>query len=219
MSSHDFEDFHLVNPAHYAGHGYPHPIWTRLRREDPVHWFDRTDGIPFWAITRHQDIVTIGKNPERFVNGPRLIVDHLPEQRSDFPLTLIQLDPPKHGIYRKMVNKRFTPGALRALHGDIEKIAKDIVDSLAADGEEGVCAASDRGHRLDARSPPRGLAPHVRLDESRDRRAGPGLPRGRQDAAGERSSGDGRALHLLHRPRRAEAQGARGRPRVAVRAP
>src|SRR5262245_5795862 len=139
MSSHDFEDFHLVNPAHYAGHGYPHPIWTRLRREDPVHWFDRTDGIPFWVITRHQDIVTIGKNPERFVNGPRLIVDHLPEQRSDFPPTLIQLDPPKHGIYRKMVNKRFTPGALRALHGDIEKIAKDIVDSLAADGEEGVC--------------------------------------------------------------------------------
>jgi len=139
MSAENFEDFHLVHPVHYADRGYPHPLWTRLRREDPVHWFDRTDGLPFWAITRHQDIVAIGKNPERFVNGPRLIVEYLPEQPNHFPPTLIQLDPPKHGIYRKMVNKRFTPGRLRALHDDIEKIAKDIVDSLAADGEEGTC--------------------------------------------------------------------------------
>jgi cytochrome P450 len=139
MSTESFEDFHLVHPAHYAGRGYPHPLWTRLRREDPVHWFDRSDGIPFWAITRHEDIVTIGKNPERFVNGVRLLIDHMPEHPNLFPPTLIQLDPPKHGIYRKMVNKRFTPGRLRALHGDIERIAKEIVDSLATEGEDGAC--------------------------------------------------------------------------------
>jgi cholest-4-en-3-one 26-monooxygenase len=139
MNAANFEDFHLVHPAHYAGRGYPHPLWTRLRREDPVHWFDRSDGIPFWAITRHEDIVAIGKSPERFVNGVRLLIDHLPEQPNLFPPTLIQLDPPKHGVYRKMVNKRFTPGRLRALHADIEKIAKEIVDSLASDGAEGTC--------------------------------------------------------------------------------
>jgi len=44
MSAENFEDFHLVHPVHYADRGYPHPLWTRLRREDPVHWFDRTDG-------------------------------------------------------------------------------------------------------------------------------------------------------------------------------
>src|SRR4029453_7893479 len=27
----------LIDPAHYAAHGYPHELWTRLRREDPVH--------------------------------------------------------------------------------------------------------------------------------------------------------------------------------------
>lgn len=130
-----FDDFHLVHPGHYGANGYPHPIWTRLRREDPVHWWDRTDGMPFWAITKHEDIVTIGKDPERFQNGPRLFMDHKPEVPTLFPPTLIQLDNPKHSTYRKLINKRFTPGRLRPLHHDIEHIAKGIVDGLF--GESG----------------------------------------------------------------------------------
>jgi len=94
----DFADFNIIHPDDYAAHGYPHPVWEKLRREDPVHWWDRTQGIPFWAITKHADIVTIGKRPDLFLNGPRLVINHLPEPPNLFPPTLIQLDPPKHGI-------------------------------------------------------------------------------------------------------------------------
>jgi cytochrome P450 len=124
------ESFHLIHPDHYAERGYPHEIWKRLRREDPVHWFDRTEGLPFWCITRHADIVTIGKEPEKFLNGPRLVLSHLPEVPNVFPPTLIQLDPPKHGVYRQLISKRFTPRYLRGIHGDIERIGKQIVDEL-----------------------------------------------------------------------------------------
>ncbi len=132
-------DFNLVHPDHYAEHGYPHEIWTRLRREDPVHWFDKTDGLPFWAITKYDDIVTVGRNPETFVNGPRLVLSHEPEEPNDFPPTLIQLDPPKHAQYRKLINKRFTPGRLRPWHQDIEKICREIVESLGEESESGEC--------------------------------------------------------------------------------
>ena len=132
-------EFHLVHPGHYAAHGYPHEIWTRLRREDPVHWFDRTDGIPFWAITKHADITTIGKRPEKFLSGPRLVIDHQPERPNDFPPTLIQLDPPKHGIYRQLISQRFRPAALRRMHADIERIGKEIVDGLLEAGDSGEC--------------------------------------------------------------------------------
>jgi cytochrome P450 len=135
--SNRYDDFHLIHPGHYAAHGYPHPIWTRLRREDPVHWWDRTEGLPFWAITKHADIVKVGRDPERFINGPRLVLDHLPEQPNFFPPTLIQIDPPQHTIYRKLINKRFTPGRLRPLHADIENIAKEIVDELGKESTEG----------------------------------------------------------------------------------
>jgi cytochrome P450 len=103
------EKFDMVLGSEYAEHGYPHEIWARWRREDPVHYIDQKEGIPYYAITKHDDVTFISKHPELFLNGPRLTISHLPEQPSDFPPTLIQLDPPKHGVYRQMVSRRFTP--------------------------------------------------------------------------------------------------------------
>ena len=134
------EGFNPIHPEIYVKHGYPHDFWTRLRAEDPVHWFEQSNGIPFWAITKHSDIIRIGKSPEQFLNGPRLTISHEPEQPMDgFPPTLIQLDPPKHGAYRQLVSKRFTPRFFGRMHGDIERIGKEIVDALIQDSEGGEC--------------------------------------------------------------------------------
>jgi cytochrome P450 len=129
----------LIDPDAYVANGYPHDLWTRLRREDPVHWVEDNPEMPFWAITKHADISAIGKQPDKFLNGPTLLIRTEPDRRgeSEFPPTLIDMDPPKHGKYRKIIAKRFTPGALRRLHGDIEGIAKEIVDSLLEQGETG----------------------------------------------------------------------------------
>jgi cholest-4-en-3-one 26-monooxygenase len=135
-------DFNLVHPDHYANYGYPHDVWTRLRREDPVHWFDKSGGLPFWAITKHADITMIGKRPDLFLNAPRLVMQHMEEREelaNQFPPTLIQMDPPKHGVYRQLVSKRFTPRALKRFHGDIEEIGKEIVDALVKDSDSGEC--------------------------------------------------------------------------------
>jgi len=134
------EGFNVVHPDHYARHGYPHELWRRLRREDPVHWWDRTAGIPFWAVTKHADIIEVSKQPDKFVNGQRLVISHEHESRDGlFPPTLIELDPPKHGIYRQLVSKRFTPRYLAKLHGDIEQIAGEIVDALVQKADSGEC--------------------------------------------------------------------------------
>jgi cholest-4-en-3-one 26-monooxygenase len=135
-----FDEPNLVHPDLYAEHGYPHEIWTRLRREDPVHWIEQPEGIPFWAITKHADVMVIGKKPGVFLNNKRLVIGHQPEQRNmDFPDTLIQMDNPKHQIFRKMVLHRFQPRELRRIHDDIEHIGKEIVDKLIQDSVEGEC--------------------------------------------------------------------------------
>ena len=64
----------LITPDHYVRHGYPHPEWTWLRQHDPVFWYDRPEVDPFWAITKHGDIIWIGKQPDLFLNAPRLAV-------------------------------------------------------------------------------------------------------------------------------------------------
>jgi cytochrome P450 len=140
------EEASLVHPDFFVEHGYPHEVWTRLRREDPVCWWDRTEGTPFWAITRYDDIVTIGKRPEQFASGPRLVISHLPDRPRPtvFPATLIGMDPPEHGAFRQMVSKRFTPNALRRLYPSIERIGKQIVDDLTERDSSGECDFVER---------------------------------------------------------------------------
>lgn len=57
----------------------------------------------------------------------------------EFPDTLIQMDNPRHRIFRKMISNRFTPRALRRIHEPIEAIGKEIVDALVVEQEEGEC--------------------------------------------------------------------------------
>ena len=134
------ENFNLISGPDYAAMGYPHSIWTDLRREDPVHWYENPKGPSFWAVTKSEDIQTVGRRPDLFLNAPRLVLDNdSNDGESEFPPTLIQLDPPKHTDYRKLASKRFTPGRLRRLHGDIESLAKEIIDSLLSEGQEGEC--------------------------------------------------------------------------------
>ena len=142
MASHAVtpEGFNIIHPDDYASHGYPHDIWTRMRAEDPLSWYEHdAGGIPFWAVTKHADIVTIGKRPDIFESGPRLTIRHLPEEPDIIPPTLIALDPPKHGIHRQLISKRFTPRYLKRMHADIEQIGKEIVDKLIEQSDEGEC--------------------------------------------------------------------------------
>lgn len=126
-----FGDFNIIHPDQYATLGYPHDTWTEMRRTAPVFHWTRTEGVDFWAITRHADIVVISKDPGGWASAPRLTIPHEPELRRDeFPPTLIQMDPPKHGAFRQSVSKLFTPRALRKIHRDIEQIGKEIVDAL-----------------------------------------------------------------------------------------
>ncbi len=133
------ESIDLFSPDVYAAEGYPHADWARLRREAPVFWYPRNKVQPFWAITRHADIVWISRQPERFPSGPNSVEIPADSGIGEFelPPTIISMDPPLHGIYRQLLSRRFTPRALRRLEADIEQIGREIVDGLADGGLEG----------------------------------------------------------------------------------
>ena len=72
-------DFNIVHPVHFAERGYPHDVWTRLRREAPVYWWKQdpaSGGGDFWVITKHADITELSTQPEKFVSGEGLVISH-----------------------------------------------------------------------------------------------------------------------------------------------
>ncbi|MBW2668256.1 MAG: cytochrome P450 [Deltaproteobacteria bacterium] len=132
-------DLELVNNETYAADGYPHEAWAVLRREAPVYWYERDVKVPFWAITKHEDIRWISRQPERMLNAPRLAVFPEfapPEEDERVARHLLNMDDPDHGSYRKLAAPQFTPRAVRRMAASVERIAVDLLDDLAGDGEE-----------------------------------------------------------------------------------
>ena len=122
---------HLVDPDYYEAHGYPHDTWRELRAERPVHYVERELGDSFWAISKLEDITTIGRQPEVFSSDPPVVRDHeMGAETVDLPKVLIQLDPPTHAKYRALVSKRMTPRKVARLNAEIEAIAVAILNDL-----------------------------------------------------------------------------------------
>jgi cytochrome P450 len=127
----------LVDPVRYARHGYPHAVWTRLRAEQPVARIKADGYEPFWAITKHADVMQISAQPDRFSNAAGITLAR--EGAAPVPPSemIVLIDPPKHGPMRRVVNSRFTPRAIRARNDDVDRIAADIVDQGLATGSSG----------------------------------------------------------------------------------
>jgi cholest-4-en-3-one 26-monooxygenase len=131
------DDLDVIGPDAYARDGAPHAAWRRLRRESPVHWFDLPGGVGFWAVTRRADVVWISKQPERFINGPRLAIfeQGAPvEGERTFVRQLLNMDPPEHGAYRRAAAGWFTPRAIERRRPEVERITRELLDRMAGDG-------------------------------------------------------------------------------------
>jgi cholest-4-en-3-one 26-monooxygenase len=126
----------IVSPDKYQREGYPHTEWTWLRKNAPVFWYDRPEFDPFWAITKHADIVEIGKNPTDFIIQPRLAVfAKINEPPEDPARHLLNMDPPDHGKYRRVVAKWFTPRTVQVWRPKVEKLTREILDEAAEKSE------------------------------------------------------------------------------------
>jgi cholest-4-en-3-one 26-monooxygenase len=131
----DIDPLDLVDPERYARNGYPHDTWTRLRAEAPVAYIEAPGFKPFWAITKHADIMQISSQPERFSNAQGITLARAGQPPIPPSEMLVLVDPPRHGPMRRVVNARFTPRAVRARRDDVERISRDVLDDAAGSCE------------------------------------------------------------------------------------
>ena len=117
----------------------PHEAFTTLRREAPVYWHELDgDKAPgFWAVTKHADVRTVSRDTATFSSEEQgtFIADPTPEGLAVMRMTLLNMDPPKHNRYRRLVNRGFTPRMIRKLHDQIDERARLIVDAVCEKGE------------------------------------------------------------------------------------
>lgn len=132
----------LADPAAYADDARLHEALSLLRREEPVHWVDPLPDVnPFWAISRHADVLEVERNHTLFHNAPRPLLaaaqeDQRAAEQGQLLNTLIHMDDPRHKVIRAIAADWFRPKALRDMERRISQLAKRYVDKLMELGGE-----------------------------------------------------------------------------------
>jgi cytochrome P450 len=134
-TSRSIDDVDLASHDSFAEET-PHWMFEILRHEDPVHWQEEPDGPGFWCITKYEDIERVHKDWETFSSetGGTSLEDLEPEHL-EARKSMIDMDPPRHNQLRAIVNKGFTPRAVRAYEDYIRDLFRRILDDALAKGE------------------------------------------------------------------------------------
>jgi cholest-4-en-3-one 26-monooxygenase len=112
--------------------GVPHDAFRFLRAEAPVYFHPEPGGAGFWAVTKYEDIVTVGKDPGRFSShrGGTNIRDYPPEDLSAIQMMMVNMDPPQHTKFRRLVSQGFTPRMVAQLEPRIREVTRTILDNV-----------------------------------------------------------------------------------------
>jgi cholest-4-en-3-one 26-monooxygenase len=132
----DLAEIDLSNPDHFVP-GTPHAWFRALRAQDPVHWQPEADGPGFWCITKYEDLKHVSRNPQLFSSwiGATNIHTPPPEGLERTRMIMLNMDPPQHVKFRRIVQRGFTPRRVAQQEAHIRELARRIVDAVAPRGE------------------------------------------------------------------------------------
>jgi cytochrome P450 len=131
----------FTDPTAYADERRFHAACALLRRESPVHRVETSGFNPFFAVTKHADVMEIERQHDKWLNAPRPLLGpkEADDQRAvagDVLRTLIHMDAPDHPVYRHIAADWFLPKSLSRLDERIAELAKRFVDRMADLGGE-----------------------------------------------------------------------------------
>lgn len=128
----------VLDPEIFQG-GAPHEAFGELRSQGPLVWHEdgELSDNGFWLVTQHKEIDYISKHPELFSSWERTCFMR-DDDMGDIDLLrmmIINMDPPDHIKYRRIVRKMFTPKAINSHEADLRAYTKAMVDKVAPRGE------------------------------------------------------------------------------------
>lgn len=129
----DFTDPDLLQ------HHVPLPEFAELRLAEPVRWIPQAGNVAgfqdegYWAVTRHADVRYVSTHPEIFSSYLNTAIirfnEHIQRDSIDAQrLIMLNMDPPEHTRVRQIVQRGFTPRAIRGLEERLRARAVAIVE-------------------------------------------------------------------------------------------
>lgn len=118
--------------------GPPYERFERLRAEAPVYRHEGHNDNEidwFWALTRHADVVSVSRQWQSYSSGRHGVI--MMAERPDMELAqmMIDMDPPDHTRVRRLVERGFTPKAIKLLSDHYVEVTKRLVGEALEAGD------------------------------------------------------------------------------------
>ena len=133
----------IVSPDVYANPELLHARYARYRREEPVTWIDQEPYRPFWAVTRHADIMEVERQHQIFINEPRvtLVPREVEDQttaalgkRTAMVRSLLDMDEPDHRKYRAVAQSWFMGPGVARFQSRVDTVCSNWIDRMQEQG-------------------------------------------------------------------------------------
>jgi len=131
----------IVDPKAYADGKRVDDAFAFLRREMPLAVAQPEGFDPFWVVTKHADILEVERQNDLFHNGDRgtTLVNIDTDARvrrvmggsPHLVKSLVQMDNPEHGGYRRLTQPYFLAQNLKKLEARTREIARASIDRMA----------------------------------------------------------------------------------------
>jgi cholest-4-en-3-one 26-monooxygenase len=125
----------LTDSATFAA-SVPHEWFAELRRRGVVWQPESLGGPGYWAVTRYHDCVAVNRDFAQFSSARKAVFiwELAPEDLAQQQLMMLNMDPPLHTRYRRLVNRGFTPRMVARLEDRIHQTADEIIDTVIETG-------------------------------------------------------------------------------------
>ncbi|MCU1395518.1 MAG: cytochrome [Ilumatobacteraceae bacterium] len=123
---------HNSNAALIADH---RGEWKRLREESPVFRSDKAGDYTLWYLLTYTDNHAAMQDWETFSSSTVQAIGD-----SAHKLMPVELDPPEHTKYRRLLSAEFSPSAAERMEPDIRQLCVELIDAFADKGQCDVVA-------------------------------------------------------------------------------
>src|SRR6056297_1207180 len=125
----------VYNPYAFAVHDDPYVVYRRLRDEAPAYW---NPELRFWVLSRFDDVLDAFRDFETFSSRGGVALENrrpiTAGQGGGFE-QMIELDPPDHTRFRKLVSRVFTGRRVADMEDEVRRIVRGYIDAVAPRGE------------------------------------------------------------------------------------
>jgi cytochrome P450 len=108
----------------------PQPLFKSLRDDMPVMAVDMPSGAKGIVLTRKEDIMSALRQPDVFSSNMDAV-----DLKNKRPMIPLQIDPPEHKKFRKLLDPIFAPRKMAAMDEEVSALVNHLIDQFIDRGE------------------------------------------------------------------------------------